>query len=86
MDSNGSGGRVTSTATDGTTQRAAPSSSTGDVDRDGEVVGELAIDLCDRIGTAVDFGPYIEKPGLDDRIAAAGADIASVRCMLGVPR
>lgn len=65
MDDNRTSGRVTS--------------STGDVDLDGALVGLVA-----RIGTAPDPGHYRERPGLDDRILAAGADVAAVRRLLGV--
>lgn len=55
-------------------------SSTGEVDRDGEIVGELV----ERIGTARDVGRYCERPGLDERLIGAGVDPAPLRRMLGV--
>jgi hypothetical protein len=33
-------------------------------------------------GTTLDPGAYVERPGLDDRLADAGADVAGVRRML----
>lgn len=104
MDSNSPSGSVTN--------------STGEVDRDGDVVGALErqtrraitlarssleetgtvspavwemVDesigalLCARVGTAIDRGHYIERPGLDSRISGAGADPACVRRMLRLP-
>lgn len=56
-------------------------SQAGDVDRNGELVGSLVR----RIGTAIDPGKYVERPGLDDRIREAGADPACVRRMLRLP-
>jgi len=68
MNNNGPVGRVTS--------------STGDVDRDGELVGALT----DRLhvnGTMLNPGRWSERPGFHDRIAAAGQDPAVIRRMLG---
>jgi hypothetical protein len=70
MDNNWSSGRVTS--------------STGNVDTDGDVVG-LLLGRVRSNGTALDPGAYVERDGLDERLAAAGADVAGVRRMLGVP-
>lgn len=49
----------------------------GDVDLDGQLLGLIRGNGC-----ALDPGRYIEKPGLDERIAAAGQDVAAVRRML----
>jgi hypothetical protein len=49
------------------------------------VDGSLDAQLCVRIGTAVDPGHYIERPGLNARITEAGADPACVRRMLRLP-
>lgn len=50
---------------------------TGNVDRNGDIVDELV---------AATRGPlelgYVERPGLDDRIRAAGGDVAGVRRLL----
>lgn len=75
MDDNARGSRVTKSA-------SAVAAQSGDVDRQGELVGSLV----ERIGTARDPGRYIEKPGLDERIAGAGANVAGVRRLLGVSR
>lgn len=56
-----------------------PTASTGEVDGNGDIVGIL-----ERIGTAIDPGPYVERPGLDDRLRDAGADVLGVRRMLGL--
>lgn len=73
MDSNGPCGDVTKSPVGIVAQ-------SGDIDLDGELVGSLV----ERIGTALDPGRYLERPGLDERIGFAGADVAGVRRMLGV--
>jgi hypothetical protein len=65
---------------DHTAPPARVTSSHGDVDPNGDISGELVR----RIGTAVDPGPYLERPGLDERIAGAGADVGQVRRLLRV--
>jgi hypothetical protein len=53
---------------------ARVTASTGEVDSNGDVVGERIR----RIGTAVEPPRYRERPGLDARLTAAGADVAAV--------
>lgn len=60
---------------------AGVTSSAGDVDRDGELVGSLFA----AIGTAIDRGPYVERPGLDERACQAGVEPAVLRRLLRVP-
>lgn len=67
MDANRSSGRVTS--------------STGDVDRDGELVGALT----DRLhvnGTMLSPARWAERPGFHERIGATGQDPAAIRRMI----
>ncbi len=52
-----------------TTPRVGVTNSAGDVGPDGDLVGQL----CKRIGTAIELG-RCERPGFDERLAAAGAD------------
>lgn len=66
-------------------QTAVVTNSAGDVDTNGELVG-LTDDLLARIGTAAEPGRYLERPGLDERLAAAGADVGAVRRMLRLER
>lgn len=67
MDSNSHAGRVTN--------------STGNVNTEGEIVG-LLLGRVSRCGTTLDPGRYVEREGLDERIAAAGADVDGVRRLL----
>ena len=58
--------------------------STGQIDRNGDIVGVLIDALAETRGPLE--GRYHERDGLDARITEAGADVASVRRMLRVGR
>ena len=55
--------------------------SAGDVDTNGDLVDEL----CKRVGTCPERR-YSERPGLDEPIRRAGADVDAVRRLLRVAR
>lgn len=63
---------------------ASVSCSTGNVNTEGKIVG-LLLGRVSRCGTSLDPGRYVERAGLDERIVAAGGDVAAVRRLLRVP-
>jgi hypothetical protein len=60
-------------------------SSTGDIDKNGDVVGAKSAELFFFSASGLLERAYLERPGLDDRIREAGADPAAVRRLLRVP-
>ena len=62
----------------GTRSSADVTNLDGDIDRNGDVVG-VAIGVSGPLDLR-----YRERPGLDERLQSAAADVAAVRRMLGV--
>jgi hypothetical protein len=63
--------------------RPVTKSASGDVDLNGDIVGEFARQVAATRGPLE--GRYVERSGLDDRVREAGGDPATLRRMLRVP-
>ena len=68
---------------DGISTSRRVTNSTGNIDSNGDIVGELAQRLAATRGPLE--GRYTERVGLDARIRETGADVATVRRLLRVP-